>query len=89
MEKKLDKNLQWRKYVNKKSKEYFKAIYQKSNCSIFLRIPSFKYVFQYRKKQELDIPKNKNWDKVHEASATGRCLGKKIFNIIYTCWLVF
>ena len=29
MEKKLDKNLQWRKYVNKKSKEYFKAIYQK------------------------------------------------------------
>lgn len=59
MEKKLDKNLQWRKYVNKKSKEYFKAIYQKSNCSIFLRIPSFKHVFQYRKKQELDIPKNK------------------------------
>jgi D-glycerate 3-kinase len=59
MEKECDKNLQWRKYVNKKSKEYFKAIYQKSNCSIFLKIPSFKYVFQYRKKQELGISKNK------------------------------
>lgn len=59
MEKRLDKNLQWRKYANRKSKEYFKAIYQKSNCSIFLKIPSFQYVFQYRKKQELDIHKNK------------------------------
>ena len=59
MEKNFDQNLQWRKYVNKKSKEYFKAIYSKSDCSILLRIPSFKYVFKYRKKQEMSIPKNK------------------------------
>jgi len=59
MEKRFDQNMKWRKYVNKKSKEYFKEIYKKSHCSIFLRIPSFKYVFQYRTKQELSIPKNK------------------------------
>lgn len=59
MEKKFDANLAWRTYMNKKSKEYFRTIYAKSPCSIFLRIPSFKYVFQYRKKQELGIPKNK------------------------------
>ncbi len=59
MEKKFDQNMKWRNYVNKKSKEYFKTIYKKSNCSIFLRIPSFKYVFQYRTKQEKSIPKKK------------------------------
>ena len=59
MEKNHDQSLKWRKFVNKKSKEYFKNIYKKSHCSIFLKIPSFKYVFQYRKKQELGIPRNK------------------------------
>ena len=59
MEKNHDQSLKWRKFVNKKSKEYFKNIYKKSHCSIFLKIPSFKYVFQYRKKQELGIPKKK------------------------------
>ena len=62
MEQKHDQKLQWRKFVNKKSKEYFKTIYSKSHCSIFLRIPSFKYVFQYRKKQEMGIPKHKRMD---------------------------
>lgn len=59
MEKKYDQSLKWRKFVNKKSKEYFKNIYKKSHCSIFLKISSFKNVFQYRRKQELGIPKSK------------------------------
>ncbi len=59
LEKLFDQSLRWRKYVNIKSKEYFKKIYIKSDCSILLKIPSFQYVFKFRKKQETTIPKKK------------------------------
>ena len=59
MEKKEDRDMKWRRYVNSKSLEYFKTIYKKADYSIFLRIPNFKYVFNFRYKQEMSIPKKK------------------------------
>ncbi len=57
MEKKYDKSLKWRNYVNIKSKQYASTIYKKADFSIFLKIPSFNQVFYWRKKQEQQIPK--------------------------------
>ena len=57
LERKYDKNLKWRKYVNEMSKKYKVSIYKYSNFSVFLKIPSFKYVFDWRKKQEQQLPK--------------------------------
>lgn len=59
LEKNQDSSLKWRKYVNNRSKIYFKSIYQKSHFSIFLKIPNFAHVFKWRKKQEMQIPKKK------------------------------
>ena len=57
LEKKFDKNLKWRKYVNTMSKKYQFSIYKYSDLSVFLKIPSFKYVFYWRKKQEQQVAK--------------------------------
>ena len=57
MEKLLDKTLKWRNYVNEMSKKYENLIYKKSDFSIFLKIPSFKQVFYWRKQQEQQILK--------------------------------
>ena len=62
VEKFLDKNLKWRKYANIMSKKYYTSIYKKSDFSLFLKIPSFKQVFKWRKKQELDLPKKLRMD---------------------------
>ena len=50
LERNFDKNLKWRKYVNTMSKKYEVSIYKYSNFSVFLKIPSFKHVFGWRKK---------------------------------------
>ena len=39
------------------SKKYDVTIYKYSNFSVFLKIPSFKYVFHWRKKQEQQLEK--------------------------------
>ena len=57
LERKFDKNFKWRNYVNKMSKKYEVSIYKYSNFSVFLKIPSFKHVFRWRKKQEKQIEK--------------------------------
>ena len=57
LERKFDKNLKWRKYVNTMSKKYEASIYKYSNFSVFLKIPSFNYVFHWRKKQEQQLAK--------------------------------
>ena len=57
LEREFDKNLKWRKYVNTMSKKYDVTIYKYSNFSVFLKIPSFKYVFHWRKKQEQQVAK--------------------------------
>tara|TARA_B100001027_G_scaffold215331_1_gene189066 strand:- start:4420 stop:5226 length:807 start_codon:yes stop_codon:yes gene_type:complete len=57
IEKKFDAKLKWRRYVNIMSKKYNTYIYKKSNLSIFLKIPSFKEVFIWRRKQERQLPK--------------------------------
>ena len=62
VEKFLDKNLKWRKYVNIMSKKYYTSIYKKSDFSLFLKIPSFKQVFKWRKKQEHELPKKLRMD---------------------------
>jgi len=53
MEQKHDQKLQWRKFVNKKSKEYFKTIYSKSHCSIFYAFQALSMFF--------NIEKSKKW----------------------------
>ena len=57
IERNFDKNLKWRKYVNTMSKKYQFSIYKYSDLSVFLKIPSFKYVFYWRKKQEQQVAK--------------------------------
>ncbi len=57
IEKLLDKDFKWREYVNMMSKKYFSKIYKKSDFSIFLKIPSFKQVFYWRRQQERKLPK--------------------------------
>ena len=57
LERNFDKNLKWRKYVNTMSKKYEVSIYKYSNFSVFLKIPSMKYVFGWRKKQEQQLAK--------------------------------
>ena len=62
MEKFLDKSLKWRKYTNIMSKKYYTSIYKKSDFSLFLKVPSFKQVFKWRKKQEHELPKKLRMD---------------------------
>lgn len=62
MEKYLDKSLKWRSYANKMSKKYFLYVYSKSDFSIFLKIPSFNQVFNWRKQQEQELPKKLRMD---------------------------
>tara|TARA_B100000575_G_scaffold293217_1_gene303900 strand:+ start:1659 stop:2474 length:816 start_codon:yes stop_codon:yes gene_type:complete len=57
MEKFLDKDFKWRKYANMMSKKYFLQVYKKSDFSIFLKIPSFKQVFSWRRQQERKLPR--------------------------------
>ena len=57
LENNFDKNLKWRKYVNTMSKKYEVSIYKYSNFSVFLKIPSMKHVFGWRKKQEQQLAK--------------------------------
>ena len=57
LEMKFDKNLKWRKHINTMSKKYAASIYKYSNFSVFLKIPSLKHVFYWRKKQEQQIAK--------------------------------
>jgi len=44
------------------SKKYFLYIYSKSDFSIFLKIPSFNQVFNWRKQQEQELPKKLRMD---------------------------
>ena len=57
LEKNEDKELVWRKYVNKKLKEEYKKIFSKIDYFIFMKVPSFKMVFKWRLLQEKKLNK--------------------------------
>ena len=52
LEKEKDKNKIWRKKVNMELKNNYKKIFDSIDKLIFLRVPSFKYVYKWRLLQE-------------------------------------
>ena len=57
LEKYEDKDLIWRKYVNKKLKKEYKKIFGMIDHFIFMKIPNFKAVFKWRLLQESKLKK--------------------------------
>ena len=54
LERKFDKNHNWRNYYNNKLKNEYKKLFKKFDNKIFIKAPSFKYVLSWRLKQELN-----------------------------------
>ena len=52
LEKEKDKKKVWRNYVNEELKTNYKKIFNLIDKLIFLKVPSFKYVFKWRLLQE-------------------------------------
>ncbi len=52
LEKEKDKNMIWRKYVNNQLEKKYKKIFNLIDTTIFLKVPSFKYVYKWRLLQE-------------------------------------
>ncbi len=57
LEKNEDKDLTWRKYVNKKLKTEYKKLFAMVDCYIFIKIPNFNVVFKWRLLQENKLRK--------------------------------
>ena len=66
LERHMDKNMIWRNTVNNEIKNNYKKIFDLIDLLVFLKIPSFKYVYKWRLLQE---------KKLHKTSK-----GKKIMN---------
>ena len=64
LEKMEDKNLIWRKKVNKELKNDYKKIFHLINDLIFLKVPSFKYVYKWRFLQEQKLKKTSRGKKI-------------------------
>ncbi len=52
LEKDKDKNGKWRKYVNYKLNTSYKKIFKLIDTTIFLKVPSFRHVYEWRLLQE-------------------------------------
>ena len=52
LEKEKDKSKIWRKRVNQELKNEYKKVFSLIDLSLFLKVPSFKYVFKWRLLQE-------------------------------------
>ena len=63
LEKYEDKDLTWRKYVNKKLKKEYKKIFLMIDYYIFMKIPNFKMVLKWRLLQENKLRKNTKFKK--------------------------
>ncbi len=63
LEKKEDKNLMWRKYVNNKLKKEYKHFFSMIDHFIFIKIPSFNMVFKWRFLQEKKLRFNSKSNK--------------------------
>ena len=57
LERKEDRRLIWRKYVNEKLKNEYKKVFSMIDHLIFLKVPSFDMVFQWRLLQEAKLKK--------------------------------
>ena len=64
LEKKEDKNLTWRKKVNNELRLKYKKIFNKIDLLIYLKVPSFKYVFKWRLLQEKKLKKKSKGKKI-------------------------
>ncbi len=58
LEKEKDKKKVWRRRVNKELGSNYKKIFNEIDLTIFLKVPSFKHVFQWRLLQEKKIDYN-------------------------------
>jgi D-glycerate 3-kinase len=52
LEKKEDKNLKWRKFVNSQLENKYQKLFSKLDCMLFLKAGSFKLLQSWRLKQE-------------------------------------
>ena len=52
IEKKYDTNLKWRKKINDDLKKNYKKIFKKIDKLVYLKAPSFNYIFKWRLLQE-------------------------------------
>jgi len=59
-----DKNLIWRKKINYELKNKYKKIFNLIDILIFLKVPSFKYVYKWRLLQEKKLKKTSKGKKV-------------------------
>ena len=57
LEKYEDKDLMWRKYVNKKLKKEYKNLFAMIDYLIFMKVPNFNMVFKWRLLQENKLKK--------------------------------
>ena len=65
LEKNYDYNYSWRKYYNYKLKNEYKELFNLFDLSIFMKAPSFRYVYDWRYKQEIkNYSKSKNFKKM-------------------------
>ena len=65
LEKNYDYNYSWRKYYNCKLKNEYKELFNLFDLSIFMKAPSFRYVYDWRYKQEIkNYSKSKNFKKM-------------------------
>ena len=52
LERKFDKSFKWRNFYNKKLKNEYQSLFKLFDIKIFMKAPSFKYVLNWRLKQE-------------------------------------
>jgi len=63
LEKREDKDMVWREYVNKKLKNEYKKFFSKIDHFIFMKVPNFKMVFKWRLLQEIKLRKKSHSNK--------------------------
>ena len=63
LEKKFDKNFKWRNYYNNKLKNEYKKLFDMFDKKIFIKAPSFKYVLDWRLKQEISNSSSSKFSK--------------------------
>ena len=71
-----DKKLVWRRKVNYEIKKNYDKIFNLIDMLIFLKVPSFKYVYEWRSLQEIKLKKI-YWQKDNEQRAN-----KKIYYVL-------
>ena len=64
LEKIDDKNLIWRREVNKELKNQYRSVFSLIDKKIFLKVPNFKYVYKWRLLQEKKLKKNSRGKKI-------------------------